>query len=73
MQGPRTVRTDLLVDARAIGDALGVNRQTVYNWRTRRPDMPAPVVDMGEGRAVLWLWPEVVEWYAYRMRPKVDA
>jgi predicted DNA-binding transcriptional regulator AlpA len=57
------VRTEDLIDARAIADLVGLSqRNTVSAYQRRYPDMPRPVVDLGPGRSRLWLRPEIEAW-----------
>jgi glutathione-regulated potassium-efflux system ancillary protein KefG len=60
--GP-TVRTEDLIDAQAVADLLGLaHRNTVSVYQKRYPDMPRPVIDLGPGRSLLWLRPEILGW-----------
>ena len=52
-----------LIDAHGVADLLGLSqRSSVATYRKRYPDFPAPVVDMGSGRCLLWLRSEVKAW-----------
>lgn len=58
-----TVDTADLIDARAVADLLGLSHpNSVSTYQHRYPDMPRPVVDLGEGRCKLWLFTEVTDW-----------
>lgn len=58
-----TVRTEDLVDARAIAEMLGLSHpNSVSTYQHRYADMPRPVVDLGPGRPRLWLRPEIEAW-----------
>jgi glutathione-regulated potassium-efflux system ancillary protein KefG len=62
---PRTVVIDDLLDAHGVADILGVARHnTVSVYQHRYPDLPRPVIDLGEGRVKLWLRPEIEKWAA---------
>lgn len=57
------VRTEELIDAQCVAEILGLaQRNTVSAYLRRYPDMPRPVVDLGPGRPMLWLRPEVERW-----------
>lgn len=52
-----------LIDARVVAELLGLSHpNSVSTYQHRYPDMPRPVVDLGEGRCKLWLHSEVVDW-----------
>jgi predicted DNA-binding transcriptional regulator AlpA len=52
-----------LIDSQGIADLLGLNRRSsVSVYRARYPDFPAPVVDMGAGRCLLWLRADIEVW-----------
>ena len=58
-----------LIDAHEVADILGLShRSSVATYRARHDDFPDPVVDMGAGRCLLWLRPEVEAWAATRRR-----
>jgi predicted DNA-binding transcriptional regulator AlpA len=60
----RRVLVDQLIDARDVAEILGLShRNTVSKYQTRYPDMPRPVVNLGPGRPMLWLRPEIERWY----------
>ena len=57
------VRTEDLIDAQGIADLLGLSyRNLVSVYQKRYPEMPRPVVNLGAGRPLLWLKPEVIKW-----------
>jgi len=59
----RTVDVDDLIDAQGVADLLGLaQRNTVSAYQKRYPDMPRPVVDLGQGRCKMWSAVEVVAW-----------
>ena len=56
-----------LVDSNLIAEILGLkNRSSVAVYRARYEDFPAPVVDMGAGRCLLWLRADIAAWKAGR-------
>jgi predicted DNA-binding transcriptional regulator AlpA len=62
-----SVRTEDLIDARDVAQILSLShRNTVSNYQKRYPDMPRPVVELGPGRARLWLRSEMEEWARQR-------
>ena len=63
------VDTDDLIDARGVAELLGLSHpNSVSTYQRRYPDMPRPVVDLGEGRCKLWLADEIVSWVSGRSR-----
>lgn len=57
------VDTADLIDARGVAEVLGLSHpNSVSTYQHRYPDMPRPVVDLGEGRCKLWLAAEIVKW-----------
>ena len=57
------VDTDDLIDARGVAELLGLlHPNSVSTYQRRYPDMPRPVVDLGEGRCKLWLRREIERW-----------
>ncbi|MGI8776922.1 MAG: helix-turn-helix transcriptional regulator [Acidimicrobiales bacterium] len=61
------IAPEALVDAHGVADILGLShRSSVSTYRRRHADFPAPVVDLGAGRCLLWLRPEVEAWAAGR-------
>lgn len=57
------VRTEDLVDATDVAALLGLaHRNSVTVYQRRYADMPRPVIDMGRGRAKLWLRQEIERW-----------
>src|SRR5438034_11792569 len=43
-----------------VAELLGASRQTVGNWRQRRPDFPRPVAELKSGP--IWRREAIVEW-----------
>jgi len=61
------VRTEDLIDARAIAGLLGLSHSnSVSTYLHRYPEMPRPVLDLGPGRPRLWLRPHIDAWMAGR-------
>jgi hypothetical protein len=59
----RNVDVDDLITASDVATMLGLaHRQEVSVYRSRYPDFPQPVVDLGRGAPLLWLRPEVEAW-----------
>lgn len=60
---------DDLLDSHDVAAVLGLaNNRAVSTYRGRYPDFPAPVVEKGAGRCVLWHRPEVEAWAKRRRR-----
>lgn len=52
-----------LVDSTGIAELLGLaSHRVVSVLRGRHADFPAPTVDMGRGRCMLWLRQDVEAW-----------
>ena len=65
----RKVDVEELIDAQGVADMLGLaQRNTVSLYQRRYPDMPRPLVDLGQGRCKMWLRPEIVSWRDGRER-----
>ena len=63
----RMMDLDDLVDSRGVAEILGLaQHQSVSVYRRRYTDFPAPAVDMGSGRCLLWVRADVVKWAARR-------
>jgi glutathione-regulated potassium-efflux system ancillary protein KefG len=63
----RKVDVDDLIDSSAVAGLLGLAQSnTVSGYQHRYPDMPRPVVDMGQGRCKLWLRSEIERWQRSR-------
>lgn len=61
------VRTEDLIDARAVAEILGLAQpNSVSLYQRRYPDMPRPVVNLGPKRPLLWLRPEIEQWARQR-------
>lgn len=57
-----------LIDAHGVAELLGLaQRNTVSAYQRRYPDMPRPVIDLGQGRCKLWLRSEVEAWRSERL------
>lgn len=57
------IDTDAVIDAQGVADLLGLaQRNTVSSYQRRYPDMPRPVIDLGQGRCKLWLRTEIEAW-----------
>jgi hypothetical protein len=62
---PRRVLIDDLIDAQDVAKLLGLkHRNTVSQYQDRWPEMPRPVIDLGRGRPMLWLRPQIERWHA---------
>jgi glutathione-regulated potassium-efflux system ancillary protein KefG len=70
------VDTNDLIDARGVAEILGLSHpNNVSVYQHRYADMPGPVVNLGRGRCMLWLRPEIEQWCrdlvtSGRTRPK---
>jgi predicted DNA-binding transcriptional regulator AlpA len=70
------VATEDLIDARGVAQILGLSApNTVSVYQHRYADMPRPVVNLGRGRCMLWIRPEIEQWAqglvaSGRTRPK---
>lgn len=54
---------DDLLDSREVAELLGLaNNRVVSVYRDRYSDFPAPVVEKGAGRCVLWHRQDVERW-----------
>jgi predicted DNA-binding transcriptional regulator AlpA len=59
----RRVNIDDLVDARGVAELLGLKHSnSVSTYAKRYEDFPRPIVNLGRGRTLLWLQPEIVAW-----------
>jgi glutathione-regulated potassium-efflux system ancillary protein KefG len=57
-----------LIDAQGVAELLGLaQRNSVSGYQRRYPDMPRPVVDLGQGRCKLWLRSEIEAWRSERL------
>ena len=57
------INTEDLVDARGVAEILGLSHpNSVSTYQRRYADMPRPVVDLGQGRTLLWVRQEVETW-----------
>lgn len=65
---PRYLDVEELIDAQGVAELLGLaQRNTVSSYQRRYPEMPRPVVDLGQGRCKLWLRSEIATWRAERL------
>lgn len=61
------VDTNDLVDSAGVAEILGLaNSRAVSTYRGRYQGFPAPVVDMGAGRCLLWLRTDIEHWKVAR-------
>ena len=61
------VNTDLLIDAHDVAALVGLSHaNSVSLYQRRYAEMPRPVIDLGPGRPIVWLGPEVEEWVDLR-------
>ena len=59
----RSVDPDDLIDAVTIAELLGLaSRSSVSVYQKRYPEMPRPIIDLGQGRSRLWSRKEVLSW-----------
>ena len=59
----RSVDPDDLIDAVTVAELLGLaSRSSVSVYQKRYPDMPRPIIDLGQGRSRLWSRKEVLGW-----------
>ena len=57
------IDTDDVIDAQGVAELLGLaQRNTVSSYQRRYPNMPRPVIDLGQGRCKLWLRAEMEKW-----------
>jgi len=65
----RLVAIEDLIDAQEVAEILGLAHRTAVSvYQQRYPDMPRPVLDLGAGRPMLWLRPEIEAWASARER-----
>lgn len=61
------IDTDDVIDAQGVADLLSLaHRNTVSLYQRRYPEMPRPVIDLGQGRCKLWSREEVEAWQSGR-------
>jgi predicted DNA-binding transcriptional regulator AlpA len=59
----RRVDVDDLVDAQGVASLLGLaQRNSVYTYLRRYPDMPRPVIHFPNTHTRLWLRSEIIAW-----------
>lgn len=52
-----------LIDGQTVAELMNfANRNVVSVYRSRHPDFPRPIVDLGRGRPMLWLRSDVELW-----------
>ena len=57
------INSEDLIDSQIVAEILGLaHRNSVTTYLRRYPDMPRPIVELGEGRVRLWLRSEIVQW-----------
>lgn len=65
------VDLDDITDAAGAAEIIGLShRNSIGTYRTRYPDFPAPVLDLGSGRCLLWLRSDLQAWAGKRGRPR---
>jgi predicted DNA-binding transcriptional regulator AlpA len=63
----RRVDIEDLVDAHDVAGILGLtHRNTVSEYLAKYDEMPRPVINLGRGRPMLWLRPEIERWASKR-------
>jgi glutathione-regulated potassium-efflux system ancillary protein KefG len=63
------VHTRHLIDAQGVARLLRLSHaNSVSTYLRRYPDMPRPVLDLGQGRPRLWLRPAILKWAKRRVR-----
>lgn len=63
----RLVDLDDIIDSAGVAEHLGLSHSnSVGTYRSRYPDFPPPVLDLGSGRCRLWLRSDVEAWAAGR-------
>lgn len=61
------VDPDDLIDAGEVARILGLSqRNSVYTYQRRHPDMPPPLVVRDGGRIQLWHRPAIKDWATLR-------
>lgn len=61
------IDTDDVIDAQGVAELLGLaQRNTVSLYQKRYPDMPRPVIVLGQGRCKLWLRSQIERWRQQR-------
>jgi predicted DNA-binding transcriptional regulator AlpA len=58
-----------LLDAAGVAEMIGLaQRQSVRLYRHRYPDFPAPVLELGGGRCLVWLRSDIKAWLVRRAK-----
>ncbi len=61
------IETNDLIDSAGVAALLRLaNSRVISTYRKRYDDFPAPVVDMGAGRCLLWVRADIEAWKAAR-------
>ena len=61
------IETNDLIDSTGVAALLNLaNSRVISTYRKRYDDFPAPVVDMGAGRCLLWRRADIEAWKAAR-------
>lgn len=64
------INSEDLIDSQMVAEILGLShRSSVTTYLRRYPDMPRPVVELGEGRVRLWLEQDIRRWARLRDAP----
>ena len=65
----RQVDVDDLIDSRRVAELLGLSQHNSVGIYRRRykETFPAPAVDMGAGRCLLWVRQDVEDWHRSRV------
>ena len=59
----KKIDSDDLIDAREVAHILGLRQpNSVSTYQKRYRDMPRPAVNLGQGRTLLWLRPQILSW-----------
>jgi predicted DNA-binding transcriptional regulator AlpA len=57
------IETEDLIDSHGVAEILQLSSpRAVSTYRARHADFPAPAVDMGAGRCLLWLRQDIEAW-----------
>lgn len=63
------VDLDDITDTAGVAEMIGLaQRNTVGIYRRRYDDFPVPVLDLGNGRCLLWLRSDITAWMRGRGR-----
>lgn len=64
--GDRRVRIKDLLEVKEVADVLGISPSSVYVYRHRYPDFPAPVRQ--GGRCLMWHRSDITRWKRSRSK-----